>query len=622
MTGVDAVRNGLPEPRRTAGWNEDMEGSVAEHLLIGLASVVILGIASQWLAWRLQLPSILLLLLAGFLAGPVTGFLNADDLLGDLLFPLVSISVALILFEGGLTLRISEYLEVRRAVRNLVTVGALVTWVIAGAAAALILGLDLPLAILLGAILVVTGPTVIGPLLRHVRPHPRVGSVAKWEGIMIDPIGATLAVLVFEAILAGGIQEATGLAVVGFLSTLVVGVAIGVIGAALMVVLLRRYWIPDFLQNPVTLMFVVAVFAASNLLVEESGLLTVTVMGLVLANQRWVAVRHIIEFKENLRVLLISSLFILLASRLELAQLTKLDLKSVAFVLVLVFLARPAAVFLSTHRSRLSWKEQVFLCWMAPRGIVAAAVASIFSLRLVDLGYRQAEQLVALTFLIIVVTVALYGLTAKRLAIWLGLSQPHPQGFLLVGSHTWARQIGKVLVSEGISVIVVDTNRTNIGLARMDGLNTYYGSILSEYAHHEMQLEGIGRLLALTANDEANALACLQWTEVFGRAEVFQLPPEKLTEHKGKEAPKHLMGRQLFSEEATYQYMTSFSESGGIVKATKLTEEFGLQDLAQVYPGGVLPLFALAQDRGIEVFTTNWSPDLRPGDTLICLVKE
>ncbi len=595
-----------------------------EHnVLIGVAAILVLGIAAQWLAWRIHLPSILLLLLFGFFAGPVTHFINPDELMGDLLFPVVSLSVAIILFEGGLTLRFAELREIRRAVRNLITIGAVVTWVIASTSAHFILDLELSLAVLLGAILIVTGPTVVIPLLRHVRPVARLGSVAKWEGIMIDPIGATMAVLVFEAILVGGFQEATSVAVFGLLRTVIVGLLVGAAGAALMVLLLRRYWIPDFLQNSVTLMVVVAVFALSDEIQPESGLLTVTLMGILLANQRFVPVKHIIEFKENLRVLLISSLFILLSARLDFEQLTTtLGWNSFLFVAVVILVARPASVLASTYKSRLDWRERIFLAWLAPRGIVAAAVASVFSLRLAEAGFAQADQLISVTFLIIVVTVALYGLTAKPLARALGVAQKHPQGFLIMGGHSWGLQIAQTLQDLSIPVVVVDSNWNNIQKARMAGLPTYYGNILAEYAMDEIELNGIGRLLAMTPNDEANSLACLHFIEVFSRAEVYQLSPHaELGAHEDG-STHHLLGRLLFSGRATYNRLKERFDGGATVKATKLTESFDIERYRALYGERALPLFRVSETGQVTVFAGDHTPGLRPGHTLVALVEE
>jgi len=371
---------------------------------------------AQWLAWRLELPSILVLLIFGILAGPITGFLDPDQILGPLLMPFVSLSVAVILFEGGLNLKIDELHEIGAVVRNLITVGVVVTWVLASAAAHLILGLDLRLAILFGSILVVTGPTVILPMLLHIRPSGRIGNIAKWEGIMNDPIGAMLAVLVFQAILMGGAEGTTAAIFSGIMKTIFIGILTGVGGEILLVSLLKRYWIPDYLQNPAALMLVVTVFTISEQFQIESGLFAVTMMGVPLANQEVVAVKHIIEFKENLRVLLIAVLFIVLAGRLSISDLDYIDGYSLLFLGILMVLVRPAVVAISTWGAKLRWQELVFLSWMAPRGIVAASVSSLFALRLSEAGFSQAESLAPPTFLVLIGTLAIFGNAAGSLA--------------------------------------------------------------------------------------------------------------------------------------------------------------------------------------------------------------
>jgi len=311
------------------------------------------------------------LLIFGFIAGPVTGLIDPNVLFGNLLLPLVSVTVAIILFEGGLSLKFSEVKEVTAVIRNLVTVGVLVSWVLTSLASYLIFGLGLQISILLGAVLVVTGPTVIIPLLRHVRPSGRVGSIIKWEGIIIDPIGAVLAVLVFEVIISGGLEKATAQVVLSIFKTLVIGTVLGLAGAKLVVVILKRHWVPDFLQNPVSLMIVVFVFVCSNVVQVESGFLSVTLMGIALANQKWVSIKHIVEFKENLRVLFISSLFIILASRLTIDELSYvLNFKGFIFLVLMILVVRPLSIFISTYFTDLNLKEKLFLSWMAPRGVL------------------------------------------------------------------------------------------------------------------------------------------------------------------------------------------------------------------------------------------------------------
>ncbi len=593
---------------------------MTQHLLIAVASIVTLGIAAEWLAWRIHLPSILVLLLFGFLAGPISGFLNPDLVLGDLLFPIVSISVAIILFEGGASLRLQDLREIGGVVRNLVTIGALASWLMGSAAAYYILGAGIAPALLIGAILVVTGPTVIVPLLRHVRPVRQVASTLKWEGILIDPIGAVLAVLVFEAVLAGDVEAGTAVAIFGLGRTIAVGAVAAAIGAGLLVLLIDRQWVPDFLQSPLSLTVVVAAFAASNVFQPESGLLTATLMGVALANQKRVDVKHIIEFKENLRVLLISSLFILLAARLQLDDLSGLGIRELAFLAALILVVRPVVVGLSTLGSEFSRRERILLSWIAPRGIVAAAVAAIFALELASAGYPGAERLVSITFLVIISTVTIYGLSAAPLARLLGVAQVDPQGVLIVGAHPWARAIASELQDEGITVRLADTNYRNIADARMEGLPVYYGSALTEAALDSIELEGIGHLLALTSNDEVNSLTALHFSEVFGDANVYQLPPEQLAASSKQIVSRHLRGRFVFDARATYWHMTARFDAGALVKTTNLTEAFDFQTFKQRYKDQI-PLFLIGEKGKLTTFTVLDPPEPDAGYRVLAIVN-
>ncbi len=595
---------------------------MSEHLLVGLAAIIVLGIGAQWLAWRISLPAILLLLVFGFIAGPVTGLINPNELFGNLLLPLVSVTVAIILFEGGLSLKFSEVREVTAVIRNLVTVGVLVSWVLTSLASYLIFGLGLQISILLGAVLVVTGPTVIIPLLRHVRPSGRVGSILKWEGIIIDPIGAVLAVLVFEVIISVGLEKATTQVVVSIFKTLVIGTVLGLAGAKLVIVILKRHWVPDFLQNPVSLMIVVFVFVCSNVIQVESGLLSVTLMGIALANQKWVSLKHIVEFKENLRVLFISSLFIILASRLTIDELSYvLNFKGFIFLVLMILVVRPLSIFISTYFTDLNLKEKLFLSWMAPRGIVAAAVASVFALRLAEAGYEQAERIIDITFLVITGTVAIYGLTAFKVARRLGLAKPNPQGLLIVGAHIWARSIAKFLHENGFQVSLVDSNWANVSAARQEGLQAYYENILLEDISEDIELDGIGKLIALTRNDEVNSLAALHFIEDFGRSQVYQLPKlSKFSARSEESIPQHLRGRLLFGAEATFSYLDSKFASGASLKKTPLTDEFNYDSFQSLYGEKALPLFIIKENGELVVLALDNTPPPLPGQSLISLV--
>ncbi|NLS91031.1 MAG: hypothetical protein GXX96_02450 [Planctomycetaceae bacterium] len=596
---------------------EPVEGT--ERLLIGLTWITVVGIGVQWIAWATRIPSILLLLLAGFVLGPATGAIDPDAIFGDLLLPAVSLSVSLILFEGALGLRLRELKDSLRPILCLVTIGASVTWLLAAIGAYLLLGFDLSMSLLLGAILVVTGPTVIGPILLQLRPTGPVGRISKWEGIVIDPIGAVLAVLVFEALHAveiAGMGEAARGVAGDLLRTVGVGVGLSFLTSSGLIWLLRRYLIPDFLESSILLAFVVAVFTVSNVLQPESGLLTVTVLGVILANQKWVEIHRAVEFKENLRVLLISSLFIILAARLKVSDVLALGWLSIVFVGFLILLVRPAAVWLSTIGSGLKWQEKVFLAWLAPRGIVAAAVASVFALHADGGG----SELVAATFAVIIGTVSVYGLTIGPLAQRLGLASPNPQGIVILSAHPGARAIALKVKEAGFRVLMVDSNPDNIRVARMEGLSTWLGSILSHQAIEEMDLGGIGRFLALTPNREVNSLAGQHFSEVFGRNSVFLLPSPPAKGIRAETAPKFVHGRIAFGSEITFDYLQNRFAQGAEVKKTKLTDEFDFQAFQAHYNGTAVPLFLVSESGRLTVFTAVDPPQPKIGQTVIALV--
>ncbi len=599
---------------------------MSEHFLIALAGLIVLGIATQWLAWRVGIASILLLLVVGFLAGPVSEqvfgrkLLDPNELLGDLLLPFVTLSVGLILYEGGLTLRLAELGQARAVVFRLVTLGAAVTWALGSLGAWWILGLEPLLAVLLGAVLIVSGPTVILPLLRHIRPTGRIGAILKWEGIVIDPIGAMVAVLVFEVILLQGVDGAAPHVVVTLLKMILIGGGFGYVGGMVLVHVLRRLWVPDYLENAVSIMFVVGVFTAAHRLQPESGLLATTVMGITLANQRLVDVKHLAEFKENLRVLLIGVLFLLLAARLDIADLEHIGWRAIAFLVTLILLVRPLSVWLSMIGSSATRAETVFLAIMSPRGIVAAAVASVFALRL-EGTYPQAAALVPLTFLVIIGTVLVSSLLAPPVAHRLGLADRKPQGILMVGAHGWARMLAEAIQKQGFRVLLVDTNRTHLATARMAGLDTHNDSILAEHLLDEIDLGGTGRLIAATPNDWVNILAVHRFMRVFGRGEVYQVTPRKGAE-SGDDAHRHLHGLWLFDERLTYEQLNMRIDAGAVIKTTSLSDEFTYEAFREHYGETAVPLFVVTPSRRLEVITADRPPNPKPGDTLISLVDD
>ncbi len=593
-----------------------------EQVVFGLALILILGVAVQWVSWRIKVPSILLLLLTGFAVGPFSGLINPVDLFGKSLFPFVSLSVAIILFEGGLGLRYNELKGIGHAVSRLILLGALITWTFSSLAAYFILGWDIGLSLLAGAILVVTGPTVVIPLLRYLRVPGNIGTIIRWEGIVNDPVGASLAILVFESIIATNAREAGIVVIGGIAKTILFGSLLGIVGAGILIIMFRKYWIPDNLHSPVTLIVVLGVFVGANFFQPESGLLAVTLMGIILGNQNYFSIKLILEFKENLQVILISSLFIILAARLSLEQFYSLNFSHVLFLLVLIIIVRPLAVYLSTIKSGLSHKEKILLNWMAPRGIVAAAVSSIFALELTEAGYGQADALVPVIFLVIIGTVTFYSLTAKFVALRLKLAVPDPQGLLIVGAHHWAREIAKALHDLKISVLLADANWHHITQARMDGLPVYYGNILSKNALDEIDLSLLGKMLLLTSNDEVNHLAAIHFMDLFETSEIYILPADKTQLPAGKKSEIELSTRILWEENMTFSFLDSAFLNNYEIKHTHLTDTFDLNAFEKMYPDTVYPLFLIDQGGKLHIFAKNGKPEIKGNVQLLALVPK
>ena len=580
-----------------------------------------MGIACQWLAWRARLPAILLLLLCGMIIGPVTGLLNPDDLFADLLFPMISLSVAVILFEGSLTLKLDEIRGLASVVRNLITVGVLITWLITAVATHYLIGFPYELAFLFGAVVVVTGPTVIVPILRTVRPNAKIANILRWEGIVIDPLGALLAVLVFDFIISSQSGNALETVSLVFGRIVLVGTTLGALAAFFLGHILRRNLIPEYLRNVLSLTLVFAVYAGADYLARESGLLSVTVMGMVLANLKNTDIDDILDFKESLSILLISGLFIILAARIEFYQFRELGWHALGVLATIMLLARPIAVWVSSFTSDLKPREKLLIAWIGPRGIVAAAVASLFAIRLEAEGYPGASLLVPLTFFIIIGTVIIQSATAKTIAHWLGVREPPATGLLIVGSGNVARIIGKALQKSGLKVILTDSNWENISQARMEGLNTYFGNPASEHADRNLDLTGIGKMLAMTGNTNQNSLASLRFKSEFGVQKIFQLKTnkEQIISEKHTLSTRH-RGNRLFGEDITYGQMASLLRQGAEIKSTQLSDEYDYEAYIANRTEQLIPLFAIDLRNRLHIFTAEQSITPESGWSIMSLI--
>ncbi|WP_025030824.1 cation:proton antiporter [Nitratireductor aquibiodomus] len=538
-----------------------------------IALIGVMGMGAQWLAWRLRLPAIVLLLLAGVLAGPATGFVNPTEDFGTIYRPLVSLAVAIILFEGGLTLNFKEISETSTAVRRIIIIGGPMVWVMTALSAHYIGGLSWPTAVVLGAILVVTGPTVITPLLRQAQLAARPASLLKWEAIVNDPIGALFAVVAFEVILVLiGQHQGGGLAYV-VAAAFVVAVAGGYLAARAIHWAFVRGVVPEFLKAPILLATVLLAYALTNLVLEEAGLLTVTVMGIVLANTRIASLAEMRRFKETITVFLVSGIFILLTASLTVEDFLSLDWRAVLFVGSVLFVVRPVAIMTATAGSGATLAERTLSSWIAPRGVVAVAVSGLFGGALADAGIADANRMVSFTFAVVVTTIVLHGFTLGPLASLLNLKSADKPGLLIAGGPRWAIDLARKLRDMDVPVMIADPNWNHIAEARLSEIPVFYGDILSEEAHHSIDPKRFSTLIAVTDNDAYNSLVCTDFAPELGRSHVYQLG-RGADQSKRMSLNFTLGGRPLTEDGVDFRTLRERHWQGWTFQATKLSDEF------------------------------------------------
>lgn len=584
---------------------------------IGVALLLAVGFAVQWLAWKLRVPAILPLLLVGIIIGPATGWFDPDASIGGFLFPLTSLAVALILFEGSLTLRLSELRGIGRGVQGMVTYGGVVAMCLLAVAAHWIAGVGWDIAFLFGALTCVTGPTVIAPLLRTLRPTAPVANALRWEGIVLDPIGALFAVLVFEAT----VTQQQGHSIAVFLGTIGVGLSIGLVMAAVLGAILYYEVLPEYLHNFGVLSIVLAAFATSDAIAGESGLLAVTVMGIVLGNLPRIHIDHILEFDEQLSTIFVSMLFVVLAARLVWPLPEGVLWAGLAIYVVAQLVVRPISIAVGTLGSRLTWRERGLLAYVSPRGVVAAAVSSLFALRLDSLGIEGGDTLVALVFILIIATVTVQSLTARPLARLLDVAAPEPRGVLIFGSDLVARTIGSALAAQKIDVRMADNNWNAISQARMEGLDTFYGLPMSRHAELHLDLTPIGTFLAISGRRDLNYLACVHFWDEFGRDSVYRM---RLLEESGRTARRAvadgLHGKVLFDQKMTHRRFAELLRDGWRIKANGLTEKFGWDEFRAEHGNDSLLLFGITPNGRLRVVGSERGIDPKNGWTVIALV--
>ncbi|BCE00320.1 cation:proton antiporter [Marinicellulosiphila megalodicopiae] len=588
--------------------------------IVLLVGVGLLSITCQFLAFKINIPAILPLLVTGIVLGPVAGVLDPDLLFGDLLFPIVSLAVAIILFEGALTLKVDDIAGHGKMVRNLCTVGAGITWAVVTPVAHFALDMSWQMSFLIGAIVTVTGPTVIVPMLRSVRPNANIANILRWEGIVIDPVGALLAVLVFEFMIST--QDAWTHTLITFGLVLSIGFGVGAAMGYGVGVMLRKNWMPHYLRNVAVLTLMLGAFAGSNLLAHESGLLTITVMGMWLANMKNVDVDDILEFKETLSVLLISALFIILAARLDFSAISQLGFGAVFVVLSIMFIARPVSVFVSSIGTDLKIKELALLSWIAPRGIVAAAVSALFAIKLESIGYAQSELLVPMVFLVIITTVVFQSLTSIYVAKLLNVQAPKPNGYLIFGGNKFSRLLALELIENDIAVRIADTNWDAIKEARMESIPTYYGNPISEHARRTLDLTRLGKVLVLSPYRQLNPLVTYHFEHEMGKGSVLGLSAseqDNRSSHKFSDSYSKKLG--LFAQGASYSRLASLVAKGAEIKTTKLSEAFTHEQYKQTYGVRAMPLCAIDPSGNVYMYAIDQDFKLKNDWKIISLVN-
>ena len=587
---------------------------IVDSLMVKIALIGLLGIGAQWIAWRTGRPAIALMLIVGIIAGPILGIIDPERDFGALQEPIIKLAVAVILFEGGLSLNFRELRQAGGAVTAMVFVAGPIAWVLGTAAAHYGAGLSWEISALLGGIMIVTGPTVIGPMLRTLRVPSRVRNILKWEGIVNDPIGALLAVGIYAYITYEGPDA--NIAVIS-MDVLAASFIAGLIGAGLgfaVTWLFPRGKVPEYLKAPFLLVTVIAGFVIADLIKHETGLITVTVMGIVMANRQIYSSQALYRFKEDLAVLLISGVFIILSATLDWETVQQFRPQFVIFLILLLFVVRPISVLVALLFSSVPWRERLFIAWIAPRGIVAVAITGLFAIRLVDYGFPGAEALVPLSFAVVIATIFAHGFSASWVAERLGISEGKGEGILIAGANRWSISLGKMLKSLDIDVLVTDNSKFALRRARSEGLAIRHGDVLDEAHNDNIDMGEFQHLIAATDNDSQNQLITADLGPEMGYEQISRLAND------GQSKSRVGHGRLLFESGTDFGTLLDRDLAGWRFSKTNITEKFTVEDYRKNLETDEEPLAVFKPDRRLLFFATDARPVIEDGDVVISYV--
>lgn len=534
-------------------------------VIISLAAIV-----AQWSAWKLHVPAIIFLLGLGFVLGPLTGLVQPDLLMGDLLKPFIAASVAVILFEGSLQLNLKELREARHAVRQVIVLGAPLGWTLISMAAHYIAGLEWAVAITLGGILVVTGPTVIMPMLRQARLNPRVGAILKWEGIVNDPLGVIFAILAYEYFVAAKAGHA-GTAFFFEHGLTLTGIAVfSFVLAHIIKRVFERGYMPEYLKTPFLFSVVLTLFFGCDVLLHESGLIAVTILGVTLANINTAGLEGIKRFKETITIMLVSGVFILLTADLDAHELFNLSWRGLVFIAALLFVIRPVTILISALGTQMTRQEIILAGLIAPRGIVCAAMAGVIGPLLTEAGFADGQKILPIAFAVVVISVVLHSLMIKPLARRLALTSDEINGVIIAGAYNWSIQLAEALKDRDVPVMLVDNNWQSLSKARLSDIPIYYGELLSEETEFALEFNKYNTLVAATPNPSHNALLCEKFGYEYGSERMFQISPDEADMASRRKIAPAVQGRPFVSKDMTLSKIWKKYEEGWRFRVTRV----------------------------------------------------
>ena len=589
-----------------------------------IAWIALFSILAQWMGWKFKTPAIVFLLMGGFLAGPVLNVVQPEMLLGDLLNPIISLAVGIILFEGALNLNFKEIRHARAAIRQVIIVGGPVAWFLTTFALYYVAGLSLPVALTFGALLIVTGPTVIMPLLKNAHLKERPASILKWEGIINDPIGAVLAILCYEFFRLNAVEnvELTGF-FTGTILAIVMISFFGIMIAYAISWLFNQDAIPEYLKPAFLLSCVLIYFVICNTIQHDFGLIGVTILGVALANMGMTSIEELKKFKETISIMLVSGVFILLTAKIDPAILFSIDWRGFAFIALLLFVIRPITMFASSLGTKMDWKEVVLTGWIGPRGIVCAAVAGVLGPYLVSIGYQDGEQILALAFAIVLFTVFAHGLTAKPLGKKLGLAYTGKDSLIIVGASEWAVQLAETLKNRDVDVMIADKNWHALRGARLSDIQVYYGEVLSEETEYHLELARYNAILAVSNNPAYNALICNMFIHEFGRDNVYQFLPHEEDEHERRQIANTIRGRTFGQPEMDFWDIAGEYMQGWRFRATRVGQKENFDALRERIENEQVKVIGHISSKGrLDLRTPKSLENFEEKDVLVLFEKE